>query len=210
LKKADVIIFDLDETLIRTLKRQYYVIHKFLNKYSVSPKFQFEEYCEIRKDKLYSNFQFYELYNLDPLLNNDFRSFFKDEIEKFENLIIDDLIIDFNVFNSFQEINNYIFILLSLRQNHTNSFKQIEFLKLNNYFSEIIFVSHQKDKNPKTEKIIYLSEKYNVRYFVGDSISDQEAVLNTQVQFIKVNTGLYDFEYSGLQFDNVNQLLNQF
>ncbi len=97
---------------------------------------------------------------------------------------------------------------MSLRTNEQNSRKQIEQLGLFPVIDKAIFLKHNKMENPKIEVLSKLKEKYNIVCFIGDSLTDFNAANDTNVPFIKVNTNIFDFEYSGKSYSTINDFLN--
>src|SRR6188768_3299153 len=74
---TNVIVFDLDDTLIDTKKRHYNIVKDFLFSYGKS--LNFEHYLEIRKSTKLSNKQIIQqYYSLDE---NEFSAFWKLNIE---------------------------------------------------------------------------------------------------------------------------------
>ncbi len=101
----------------------------------------------------------------------------------------------------------YALILLSLRSNPANSLHQLQQLGLATYFNEKHFVQHQLSANPKIPLLRLLSKSHDIIAFCSDSVSDYEAAVQLNINFVQVKTSLYElpgFE-KATQFSDINQ-----
>lgn len=201
------LVLDLDETLIHTEKRQFFAIKNFFESNGIDFTLQFEEYKITRRRTKKSNFEIFRFFNSRELNDNDFQSFFSKNIESLDYLLLDELIINIELLQKIKFQKGYNLILLSLRSNYENSIKQLHNLFLYNFFDEIYFEKHSSQFNPKTSRLKQIQNKYSEIQFIGDSKSDLEAAEEVGIDFIKVNTGVFDFNFSGESFYDINLLL---
>lgn len=201
------IVFDLDETLISSIYRQYHVIDSFFKANQLIHNRDFAEYESIRIGKQLTNFEYFKLVNKEGVGFDDyFRDYFIENIEHLNHLYLDTLIVDTELFRQVKQ-KGYNYILLSLRSNESNSLKQLEKLSLLHFFDKAIFVLHDKHSNPKTPVLDYLKSTCSIEAFVGDSVNDYNAANDSNVKFIKVNTGIYPFESASQSFETINDYL---
>ena len=203
------IVLDLDETLISTFKRQFEVIKSFFDLNSIDFQVTFDQYLYVRKKNNFSNFDFFKIYNNDIINEQLFKNYYFSNIEKLDFLSLDSLIVDIKLLKEFKERNNLKLAIISLRNNEVNSFKQIELFGLNKIIDCVFFISHDIENNPKTKVLSNLKESFFVQYFIGDTMTDYEAALESGISFIKVNTGFFDFDYSKNNYNNINHFLNK-
>jgi phosphoglycolate phosphatase-like HAD superfamily hydrolase len=203
------IILDLDETLISTLNRQYEVIKLFFKLNLISFEISFDQYLSIRKINKYSNFEFFKKFNIDSSKENLFKSFYLSNIEDLNFLKLDSLIVDIELLKEFKESNKIKLALLSLRNNEDNSIKQLQLFGLKDVIDYIYFIKHDHEKNPKIKILSQLKEKLSISCFIGDAISDYEAAISSEITFIKVDTGFFDFDFSNGNHKNINHFLNK-
>lgn len=206
--RSNIVIFDLDETLIYTFYRQYKVIESFFEIRQIKLNQNFESYLELRKEKKISNFDYFKMHLQDNKIEEDFRSYFLENIESVDFLKLDTLIVDINLLKGYKNKINAVFLILSLRTNEHNSKNQIEQLGLSSVIDNAIFLKHNKVLNPKIEALSILKKRYNVVCFIGDSLTDLNAANETNIPFIKVNTNIFDFEYSDKSYSTINDFLN--
>jgi len=201
------LVLDLDETLIHTQKRQFLAIKNFFEFNGIDFTLQFEEYKITRKRTKKSNLEIFRFLNSRKTNENDFQSFFSKNIESLDYLLLDELIINLELLQKIKFQKGFNLILLSLRSNYENSIKQLQNLFLYNFFDEIYFEKHSSQFNPKTSRLKQIQNKYSEIQFIGDSKSDLEAAEEVGIDFIKVNTGIFDFNFSGESFYDINLLL---
>jgi phosphoglycolate phosphatase-like HAD superfamily hydrolase len=202
------LVLDLDETLIHTDKRQFIVIKNFFEFNGIELVPSYEDYKTIRLITKKSNLDIFRLFNYSKLNEIDFQLYFSKNIERLDYLLIDELIINLKLLQTIKFHKGYKLILLSLRSNYENSIKQMHDLFLYDFFDEIYFEKHSSQFNPKTNRLKQIQYKYPEIQFIGDSKSDLEAAEEAGIEFIKVNTGVYDFNFSGESFSDVNLLFN--
>jgi phosphoglycolate phosphatase-like HAD superfamily hydrolase len=203
--KSNVIILDLDDTLIATHYRQYNCINDYL--ISVGKKFiDYDAYLSLRRSGNLSNTSL--LKTMYPDLDwVSYTAFYLKNIEAEKYLELDTLLVDKQYLADLvkKEIK---LVLLSLRSDHTNSLKQLQHLGLAAFFSETYFVHHNSDTNPKINKLDKLkTDNSNIIAFCGDSIADYEAAQLLNINFVQVKTALYDlhdFEHA-TKYNNINQ-----
>lgn len=202
--KKPAIVFDLDDTLLETFKRQYTVIKKFIENENISFSVSFEEYLSKRQSEKISNFQFYKTIVSPSTLDEKYKTFFLEEIETSNYLSLDTLIIDTNLLETLCEKSSLF--IISLRSNADNAQTQIENLGLAKYISKAFFVKHSQLENPKLEILKQLQQEYIIEYFIGDSKTDYEAAQEATIPFIYVNTGLEKTPTS-TSYENINLFL---
>ncbi len=205
--RQNCIVFDLDETLISTLKRQFLVIKNFFESKKIEFLLSFGDYLKIRKSTKKSNLDIFRFLNYVKLDEREFQVFFSHKIEDMDYLLLDELIINLELLEKVKFQKDHKLILLSLRSNCENSTKQLKNLFLYDFFDEIYFEKHASNYNPKTNLLRKIQEKHAEIQFLGDSKSDLEATYETSIDFIKVNTGLFDFNFTGESFADINLLL---
>lgn len=201
------VVFDLDETLISTTKRQFQVIKDFFESKEIDWHFHYEEYIRTRKITKKSNLDIFRFLNSKKLNEKEFQIFFSKNIESIDYLFLDELIINLELLKKIKCENGIKLILLSLRSNRENSMKQLKNIFLYNFLDEIYFEKHSRHVNPKTNRLNEIKKKYGEIMFIGDSLSDLEAANETRIEFVKVDTGIMDFNFSGESFSNINLLI---
>jgi phosphoglycolate phosphatase-like HAD superfamily hydrolase len=203
------IIFDLDETLISTTKRQFQIFKDFFSMNSLNVEFDYSKYLNLRRNFRLTNSEVYSNIVFNNELFNKFRIYYLNNIENLDYLSLDSLLIfDKNIIALKELMFKCDYKLVSLRSNMVNSLNQIEKIGLNHLFSEVLFLQHDLNANPKTKVIENLKEPYERIIFVGDALSDYEAACAANVEFIKVKSGLWDFEYNGIEFSDVNDFIS--
>jgi phosphoglycolate phosphatase-like HAD superfamily hydrolase len=202
------IVFDLDETLISTTKRHLKIFNDFFLLNSLCVKFDSRIYLHLRKNLRLTNSEVYFKIVSDNNLFSAFRKFYLMNIENLNYLSLDSLILSKE---SIILLNGLIgksdFKLLSLRNDVSNSNLQLKQIGVHHLFSDVFFLPHDISFNPKTPLLVNLKSRYDRVVFIGDALSDYEAAFKAKVEFIKVKTGLWDFEYEGTAFDDVNEFL---
>jgi phosphoglycolate phosphatase-like HAD superfamily hydrolase len=201
------VVFDLDETLISTTKRQFQVINFFFDSNGIELDFLFEDYKRTRSYTKKSNLDIFRFLNTENLNEKDFQFFFSKNIESKDYLLLDELIVNLGLMQRIKFEKGYTLILLSLRSSYENSIMQLHNLCLYDFFDEIYFEKHSSQLNPKTNRLKQIHKKYPEIQFIGDSKSDLEAAEEASIEFIKVNTGVFDFNFSGESFYDVNLLI---
>jgi len=202
--KDKAIILDLDDTLISTHYRQYCCINDYLineGKQFIS----FDEYFQMRRSNNLSNTKLLTSLNIE-LDWEAFRLYYLNNIEAENYLALDELIVEKHFLAEAVQ-KDLKLVLLSLRSNHANSQKQIQNLGIAGFFEEIYFEKHDQGNNPKLNRLQQLNSDLDIVACCGDSVSDYEAALQLNINFVQVKTSLYrlpDFEQAR-QFDNINQ-----
>lgn len=201
------LVLDLDETLIHTDKRQFIVIKKYFEFNGIELSLSYEDYKITKMLTNKSNLDIFRLLNSRKLNEKDFQFFFTKNIENIDYLLLDEPIINLKLLQTLKFQKGYNLILLSLRSNYENSIKQMHNLFLYDFFDEIYFEKHSTQFNPKTNRLKQIQNKYSEIQFIGDSKSDLEAAEEVGIEFIKVNTGVFDFNFSGESFSDINLLI---
>lgn len=202
--KDSAIILDLDDTLIATHYRQYICIYDYLQGIGIS-FIGFEEYYHLRRTHQLSNSNLLKFLHIDPRWGK-FNTYYLQNIESKKYLAADTLIADRHLLAQVKK-KKHALILLSLRSNPANSLHQLQQLGLATYFDEIHFVQHQLSANPKIPLLRLLSQSHDIIAFCSDSISDYEAAVQLNINFVQVKTSLYElpgFE-KATQFSDINQ-----
>lgn len=202
--KNKAIILDLDDTLLSTHYRQYCCINDYLTREG-KQFISFEDYFNMRRSNNLSNSNLLKTLNID-LDREAFRSYYLKNIESENYLALDELIVEKHFLAEAGQ-KDFELVLLSLRSNHVNSQNQIQHLGIAGFFAGIYFEKHDQGNNPKLNRLQQLNSDLDIVAFCGDSVSDYEAALQLNINFVHVKTSLYrlpDFE-KARQFDNINQ-----
>lgn len=205
--KRNCVIFDLDETLISTAKRQRQVIIDYFKLFGLLPNFTLNEYSFYRRETGKTNFEVFKHLNKFGLEENQFKEFFRKNIESPLYLTLDTLIVEIDKLSQYKANVNGDFIILSLRSNSDSSIKQLADLGLINLFDKVFFKEHSNVENPKVQNLIDFKKEYASLTFIGDSKSDYIAANDAKVNFVKVNTSIINFEYEGISYFNINKYL---
>jgi phosphoglycolate phosphatase-like HAD superfamily hydrolase len=208
--KARCLVFDLDDTLISTSKRQYQVIYDFFTSKGITIEQSYYDYLSYRRLYGCKNIDFFNYANSFSLCTDEFKGFYLNAIEKDTYLDLDELIVDLDELALCKQRHGLKFALLSLRSYPDKAVKQLEKLKLLSMFEKVIFEKHSQFKIPKTLRLMELKQVYNVLLFIGDSKIDFDATIKCDIRFIKVDTCICDFIYEGLSFPDINKFLRQF
>lgn len=200
-----MIVLDFDDTLISSNLRQYTVIKSFFQRYFI-PIVDFEDYIEQRRTHKMSNVQFASQYFSSQVTEDTYKEYFGQNIEADSFLEIDELIVNIELLNYIAQ--QYDLVLLSLRTSCTQGIKQMESLQIKKYFSDIYFLKHDFP-NPKIEILKSLKEKASNIIFVGDTISDYNAAMESKIDFVGVETGLFSLPQQVHTFKNINVFLDK-
>ncbi len=199
--RNSAILFDLDDTLIDTRKRHFNIVIDFINKYGKI--LTFGEYLSMRKNKHWSNAQVVN--HLNFLNVDEFRLFWKRNIESQEYFKHDVEIVNTALLNELKAKKPSDFILLSIRSNPgfaEQQFKQLSFYYL---FDNYHFFGHSS-LNPKIEKLKLYKKVYDQIIFVSDSQEDCRAAELAGVDFVGVQSGVYNIDCKE-HFDDINSFL---
>ncbi|MFN8016235.1 MAG: HAD hydrolase-like protein [Acidimicrobiia bacterium] len=187
-----ITIFDLDGTLIDISSRHYFVYSNAIENLGGRP-LSIQQYWDHKRAN--SSWEFIlEKSNLSNDKKNKFLDLFIAEIEKPENLKIDNLLP--NVKDVLQ-----IFIaktdcyLISLRRNHENLIEQLKYLGINDYFKDIKS-GHTEGKGYKVKSNI-INELPVTDYkvlVIGDTESDILAAHAVNANSVAVSTGIRNIE----------------
>ena len=199
--KTNAIIFDLDDTLIDTRKRHFNIVVDFLNTHG--KLLNFEEYLDVRKSNHQTNKEFIK--NVCALNENEFSLFWQLNIENPEYLKYDFEIVDSKLLKELKVNGSYDFILLSLRSNFQSAEDQFEKFSFSFLFDKHYFFKHAS-LNPKIEKLKSFKESYPNLTFVSDNREDCNAAAEAGVEFVGVQTGMYDMICKN-RFDDINSFL---
>ena len=202
--KTKAIIFDLDDTLIDTRKRHFKIVVDFLYKYG--KLLNFEEYLDMRKRNKWSNKELIK--NVYSLNEEEFISFWILSIEDPTYLKYDFEIVNCKLLNEIKMKGPYDFILLSLRSNLNSAEDQFKKLCCSLFFDKHHFLKHAP-LNPKIEKLKMYKEIYNNVIFISDSMEDFNAAAKARVEFVGVNSGVYDIICNNHYIDVNSFLLKQ-
>lgn len=198
----DLIIFDLDDTLIDTRQRHYQVYQDFLAKHSTAP-LSFPAYVSKRAGGL-KNKDIIALH--DAGLVTGFEEFWRGAIESPEYLSFDREIVEAELLGELKGRTSARFVILSLRSNEQTARRQFGSLPFAFLFDEAIFTGHRPGENPKTEAINNLKTNFDILFFAGDSDPDAEAAASCGIPFFGVATGWKKPEAEPV-FPNINALL---
>jgi|GEM_PF-1039622 len=207
MKRDNVIVFDLDETILSTSLRQYNVIKSFFQKNDLVINYTYQQYLKLREDQQISNLQFFRLNQFVEQHISSFQIFYLEHIESSFFLGFDTLLTELDYLKKLSIKYNCNLVILSLRSNEKNSNEQMNTLGLDKIFDSFYFMKHSNKNNPKVKVLNELSLKYNLLYFIGDSKSDYESASESNTKFIKVNTNIYKFSYNGQQYSHINEYL---
>lgn len=198
--RTKAIIFDLDDTLIDTKKRHFEIVVEFLK--ARGKVLGFNEYQNLRKKNNWSNKQLIDnLYSL----GDEFSIFWRLNIENAEYLKYDVEIVNTQLLSKIKAKDSYDFILLSLRSNFKTAEDQFKRFCFSSLIDKYYFLKHS-DLNPKIEELKRLHEIYPQLFFIGDSNMDCDAAKKAGVDFVGVQTGIYDITCQPI-FDNINDFL---
>jgi phosphoglycolate phosphatase len=188
IKKMNNIYFDLDGTLIDCSKRNYMVYEKCTIKLGGYP-LSFNDYWRRKRKK-----EKFESILSDSLIqNNDkfFEIWFK-EIESYKNLVFDKPF-PFTVDVLDKLINNNNIYLVTLRRKPKNLIKELKYLDLYKYFTDIhVGNENLEDKYSILKKII---KEKTASVIIGDTELDIEAAKRLRVKCIAVSSGIRSAEY---------------
>lgn len=196
----------MDDTLLSTHYRQYSCI----NDYLISKKIKFipfEEYFQLRRNKNLSNTTLLRSLHLN--LNwQHFNAHYLQNIETEKYLTLDELIVEKNLLRRLAE-KDFTLILLSLRSNAQQASLQMQKLGIGSFFKESYFLNHSNTTNPKTEVLKSLLKKYKIHCFCGDSNADYEAAEKLNINFVQVQTSLYQLPHfaNAVIFTDINKYL---
>lgn len=199
--RTKAILFDLDDTLIDTGKRHFNIVKNFIN--AQGKQINLEEYLNIRKKNNWSNSQIIK--NVYSLNTVDFSSFWKSNIESIEYLKYDTEIVNSVLLDELKIKTPCDLILLSLRSNPESAEKQFEQFSFFHLFDKYHFINHS-DLNPKVEKLKMYKKLYQQMVFVSDSQQDCKAAELAGVDFVGVQSGIYNLDCNET-FENVNFFL---
>lgn len=179
------IIFDLDDTLIKTKKRHYNVVKSFFNSKCIEGFVDFETYQNLRLSGL-SNFEI--ITSFVDINQLDFKKFWLSNIEESSFLDLDKNLINLKLLKDIKLKFKFNFHVVSLRSNKFNALNQVRGMNFYSEFKEFIFLSHS-DLNPKIQILKELNKNKEVEFFIGDSYTDYEAAKQNHIKFIHVQTG---------------------
>lgn len=196
----NLIVFDLDDTLICTKRRHYEVYSRFLDKSHIE-KMGFHDYLMLRK-RGQTNSEI--IRNIEPGLESSFVTFWKDFIESPEFLQMDTEIVNSSLLQQLKNVREADFQILSLRTNANTAFDQFKRFSFAHLFENVSFLVHESGGNPKVKALSQMKSMYNLLFFVGDTAADREAATLNSIPFFGVLTGLKD-----LHADHVSQDINE-
>lgn len=204
--KDNIIILDLDDTLISTHLRQYTCIKDYLADTGIT-FIDYDSYYQLRRTNRYTNSALIKSLKIE-LDWEDYKAWYLLHIESEKYLALDSLIVDKQILA--QTVQKGIqLVLLSLRSNHHNSLNQLKHLGLAGFFREIYFEDHLPQANPKLKRLEELKQANHILSFCGDSVSDYEAAELLNINFVQLKTSLYlqdDFK-KATPFNDINQYL---
>ena len=189
---------DLDGTLIDSKKRHYILIENLLKKYDVNITINKKEYLKF-KENGNNNYKYLtNILKIDTKKAKLICREWKEQIEDFNYIKMDELYFDTLIFLEKIKKNNKI-IYLTARQNTINLIKE---LKMLNIYNKNIFI---KKVNPKFSS--ELKDKYIKKYIkktkedkinyciIGDTENELHAALNNNISFYILNRGFRSKEY---------------
>ena len=176
------LILDLDETLLDTLERQYFLLCDILAIHECS--FQKESYLQLKKQGL-SNKEILLLNEIDPLTINAIHSEYLQFIESKEYLKLDSIIVNFESLKMLAKKNELH--LCSMRSSPFNSEEQLYFLNIKSMFKSISWVPHNEIRG-KIPAVSNIKEKFgSIDYYIGDSDVDRLAAESNEIRFLHCN-----------------------
>jgi len=199
-----MILFDLDDTLIDTHQRHYFIFSDFLKKYN-SQKISFEEYISQRRKRTFSNKILMQ--EMLPEHADEFDDYFARAIESTQYLKFDRPIVNDFLLKAMKE-KNIKATVLSLRSNRQTAMDEVKQFSFYNLMDEFIFLKHHENSNPKSAYITQLKVNNEVIAFIGDNAYDKRAAEETQTDFYAVSTGMYPIN-DPIVYKDVNTALQQ-
>jgi phosphoglycolate phosphatase-like HAD superfamily hydrolase len=202
--RTNVIIFDLDDTLIDTRIRHYKILQDFLKEKGIE-FICYRDYLSKRRQDSASNLSLIK--ELFPLAEEGFNEFWLQNIESEKYLQYDREIVNVKLLNELKIRTNSMFVILSLRKQKDIAENQCLSFSFFKNFQKLIFLPHSS-VNPKLQFLKEFKKQFNVLFFVGDSTNDRDASLAADVPFYAVDTGFYSLSSSRI-YPDINHLLLQ-
>ena len=172
------LILDLDETLLDTLERQYFLLNELLAKYAYSVEKR--TYLVLKEQKL-SNIEILLHCGIKPKIIDKIHSQYIGLIESQNFLQLDSLLVNYGLLLCLSETHDLH--LCSQRSDPKNSMEQLKRLNIISLFKSITWVSHSeiKGKVPAVKKI---QETYGkIDFYIGDSDIDKIAADANKISF---------------------------
>lgn len=202
------VFVDFDGTIADVFPRFYGILSNYIEQY-FDEELDYSMYRELKRLGKKDHVIVKELiYGLEINIEN-YMNYKRERLESFQWLQKDNIIGDpKDAYEKFKII-GYDVVLLTQRNNKNNLLKQIDTLKIDDCFDDIVVVKPEEGKNVKAQ---YIEKCYcNKDIIIGDSKVEIEVsrVLNIQGYF--VNTGLISAPYAGVYdmvFENYNSVVN--
>ena len=186
-EEKEVVVFDLDGTLLDSRKRHRVLLDKLLSDEGIeidtSDLLRFKRNGKNNYDYLISK-------GIDKVLAEKIQASWISNIENKEYLKIDGLYSYSK--NLLEEYSGYKLVLLTARSNKGNALEQIKELGLEKYFAEIIVVPN--GKFVAEEKASVLKDKQAI-LMIGDTKSDFKATQIAGIKFKHMNEGFHEVKY---------------
>lgn len=180
----NTIAFDLDGTLVDISHRDYQIYLNLLLKFGCTEYLDFKSYWEDRRDKR-NIFEILEKSKLDKQYWQEFISLRGELMETWMYLFTD---VPFaGVHQSLKELTSlYNLVLVTKRSNRENCIKQLDHLKLTQYFSHLYIID--------SDKSVIFKAINNLVYVVGDTEFDIHAANRCNVNSVGVLSGIRNLE----------------
>ena len=163
------IFFDLDGTLINS-KQRLYKLFQVLN---IKSQLTFNEYWELKKNKIGHETILADLFNYDTKSINDFKIKWLSLIENEELLSLD---VPFEGVTTFlRNLNtrsNYSLFIVTARQHKKRATAQIESFGWKNIFTDVLVTCGKHEKDVLIKQSLSTS---NSDWFIGDTGKDIQA-----------------------------------
>lgn len=208
--KLDYIFIDLDGTLLEGKLKHYNCYKDIILKDGGSP-LDIDVYWDMKRSKITRDVLL-EKSNYKSTYNNFFVQWLKN-IESEEYLYYDELKPNaIDVLNRWRKYTNKI-TLITMRNNQSNLYRQLDNLQIRNFFDEILICKCQEN-----------SEKYNLvsdmlferAVVVGDTEHDISLAENLKIKCIAVTNGLRkkeflnsDFVEEEIKYIDIESIINQ-
>lgn len=183
------IIFDLDGTLLYTLKDLHTAINKMLKKHDLETV----SLEKMRQSLSYGPKKLIELTSGISQKDEKFSSLYTDYLKYYAEHACDQTIVYPGITKLLTKLknDNYLLLVLSNKQ-HQDTVKVIDQF-LPNYFSEVYGTSKEIIKKPNPSGILTIMKKYNLSkddvIYVGDSEVDFQTYTNAEIMGVNVAYG---------------------
>ena len=195
------IFIDFDGTIINDKKKQYKAFLKTVNTLKLHPDLNFEKYLEFKSNNL-NNYDVMQSVSKTSINKFEFNRIFKKQIEKIRFLYEDKLFDD--SLNFLKTINEkgYKCYLVTNRQFSLRLLVQLNYLKINRFFDQIIISSEYNNKfTAVNSRNITLNQN---DFFISDNMQDFE-----NFDLIKIYLGNENLKNEKIfRVDSLTQIIN--